>query len=332
MKRISLHEIEKQYKIQQYNDLYGKVLELIENERIKPVKASGRNGKRPALYKEYWVIEQSEDNTLYVEELSYQLVPMISTQYYLKHIQQYKEDREWVLQLNQYLRNNRAALQITESMNDRSFEIWHREKFLKEEQGKKILKRCGMSLEQLNLYDTTEPLAYYVHTKSTPQNMLIVENKDTFYSMRRHLLSGEDSICGCHIGTIIYGAGKGILRSFQDFSLCAEPYMREMENALYYFGDLDYEGIIIYESLAEMFQGECKIQPFTSGYVEMLYKAQKIGIEQLPSMKTGQNQNIHGEFWDYFSKKDIETIQAILQIGRYIPQEILTIEDFQKGM
>ena len=217
-------------------------------------------------------------------------------------------------------------------MNERSFEIWHREKFLKEEQGKKILKRCGMSLEQLNLYDTTEPLAYYVHTKSTPQNMLIVENKDTFYSMRRHLLSGEDSICGCHIGTIIYGAGKGILRSFQDFSLCAEPYMREMENALYYFGDLDYEGIIIYESLAEMFQDECKIQPFTSGYVEMLYKAQKIGIEQLPSMKTGQNQNIHGEFWDYFSKKDIETIQAILQIGRYIPQEILTIEDFQKGM
>ena len=68
MKRIGLQEIEKEYKIQQYNDLYEKVLELIDNERIKPVKASGRNGKRPALYKEYWVIEQEEDNTVYVEE------------------------------------------------------------------------------------------------------------------------------------------------------------------------------------------------------------------------------------------------------------------------
>lgn len=332
MKRIGLQEIEKKYKIQQYNDLYKKVLELIDNERIKPVKVSGRNGKRPALYKEYWVIEQEEDNTVYVEELSYQLVPLISSQYYLDHIRQYKEDREWILLLNQYLRNNRAALQIMKSMNERSFEIWHREKFLKEEQGKKILRRCGISLEQLNLYETTEPLAYYVHTKSTPQNMLIVENKDTFYSMRRHLLSGEDAICGYRIGTIIYGAGKGILRSFQDFSLCAEPYMRETENVIYYFGDLDYEGIIIYESLAEMFREECEIQPFTSGYIEMLYKAQKIGMEQLPSMKKGQNQNVHGAFWNYFSKRDIETMQALLRNGRYIPQEILTIEDFQKGM
>ena len=108
--------------------------------------------------------------------------------------------------------------------------------------------------------------------------------------------------------------------------------MRETENVIYYFGDLDYEGIIIYESLAEMFREECEIHPFTSGYIEMLYKAQKIGMEQLPPMKKGQNQNVHGAFWNYFSKWDIETMQAILRNGRYIPQEILTIEDFQKGM
>ena len=157
MKRISLHDIESQYKIQQYRDLYDRVMVLIDAEKIKPVKAAGKNGKKPALYNEYWVLEQQEDNTVYIEELSYLFVPMISTHYYLHHIKQYREDREWLLLLNQYLKTNRNALQIPKSMNERSFEIWHREKFLKEEQGKKILKRCGIPLETLKSKVGTPP-------------------------------------------------------------------------------------------------------------------------------------------------------------------------------
>ena len=50
--------------------------------------------------------------------------------------------------------------------------------------------------------------------------------------MRNYLLNGH---------TEIFGAGKGIIRSFQDFDLCAEPYMKHPKNTIYYFGDLDYE-------------------------------------------------------------------------------------------
>lgn len=328
MKRICLDDIESQYKIQSYKELYKKVLTLIQHNELKPVKASGKNGKKPALYSEYWIIEEPEDNSKYIEELSYLFVPMISTHYYLNHIQQYREDRQWLLLLNQYLKTNRNALQIPKSINERSFEIWHREKFLKEEQGKKILKRCGISLEELNLYETTEPLAYYVHTREIPQNMLILENKDTFYSMRKHLLSGNNRILGTSIGTLIYGAGKGIFRSFQDFSLCAEPYMREKRNVIYYFGDLDYEGIAIYESLASLFDKECKIKPFAEGYLKMIEKAKEIGEDQLPTMKEGQNKNIGTYFWDSFGKESADKMQRILQNGRYIPQEILAIGDF----
>lgn len=328
MKRICLNDIESRYKLQSYKELYDKVLSLIQNEKIKPVKASGKNGKKPALYNEYWIMNAQEDNSEEIEELSYLFVPMISTHYYLNHIQQYREDRTWVLLLNQYLKTNRSELQIPKSMNERSFEIWHREKFLKEEQGKKILKRCGISLEALNLYETTEPLAYYVQTRVIPQNMLIVENKDTFYSMRRRLLSGNSLILGKNIGTLIYGAGKGIFRSFQDFSLCTEPYMRERENVIYYFGDMDYEGIAIYESLAALFDKECKIEVFTEGYLKMLEKAEVIGEEQLPAMKLGQNQNIGTRFWDSFPKDRAVRMQKLLKNERYIPQEILSIEDF----
>lgn len=328
MKRISLEKIESQYEITSYQELCKKVLELLENEEIKPLKASGTNGKKPALYKEYWIIEKTRDNSLLIEELSYLYVPSISTDYYLKHLEQYQEDRPWVLLLNQYLKTNREDLKTPQSMNERSFAIWKREKFLKEEQGKKILKRCGISMEMLNLYETTEPLSYYVHTREVPQNMLIVENKDTFYSMRKHLLSGENQIFGISVGTLIYGAGKGILRSFEDFNLCAEPYMREKRNTIYYFGDLDYEGIGIYEKLAVLFENHCTIRPFCEAYLKMYEKVEEVGIENLPFMKTGQNQNIGKLFWSFFNKQDVKKMQQIFQNGKYIPQESLAVNDF----
>lgn len=71
--------------------------------------------------------------------------------------------------------------------------------------------------------------------------MLILENKDTFFSMCRHLLEGNEEILGIKIDTLIYGAGKGIFRSFEDFDLCVEPYMQAEGNQIFYFGDLDYE-------------------------------------------------------------------------------------------
>lgn len=327
MKRITLQALEVKYKTQTYQELYDKVLTLIQKEELKPLKASGKNGKKPALYKEYWIIEQKEDNSAYIEELSYLYVPAISTGYYLSHIEQYKEDRQWLLLLNQYLKENREELNIPKSMNERSFDIWYREKFLKEEQGKKVLKRCGISLAELNLYDTTEPLAYYSRTKEVPQSMLIIENKDTFYSMRKQLLERKSDILGMQIGTLIYGAGKGILRSFQDFALCAEPYMRERENMIYYFGDLDYEGILIYENFVSQFQGKYKIKPFCEAYLKMLHKAEQIGTDNLPPMKEGQNQNMKTLFMDAFTKEQADQMRQILKAGKYIPQEILSIRD-----
>ena len=76
--------------------------------------------------------------------------------------------------------------------------------------------------------------------------------------MRNYLLNGHTEIFGAEIGTLIYGAGKGIIRSFQDFDLCAEPYMKHPKNTIYYFGDLDYEGIGIYEIWQKNFAADGK--------------------------------------------------------------------------
>lgn len=326
MKRISLEELLKSRSGESYSEQYRYVIGLLEREKIKPVKSSGMNGKRPALHRAYWAIEPERDYGSLEEELKYRIHPMISVDYYLAHLENYQRDREFVLLLDKYLREDRELLDYSESVNERSFEIWQREKFLSREQGRRILKCCGLGMEDLNVYDTAEPLAYYSRTRTTPQNLLILENKDTFYSMRRHLLEGKENIFGVEIGTLIYGAGKRILKSFEDFNFCVEPYMIEPGNKIYYFGDLDYEGIGIYENFAGAFSDCWQILPFIPAYEMMLAKAgQRLS---LPRTKAGQNRNISGEFFSHFSREQTGRMKEILEREEYIPQEILNLSDY----
>ena len=327
MKKISLEEVTGKIAKQDYKAQYQYVLQCLNSGALKPVKASGTNGKRPALYREYWVVEQENTSRTeaLTEELEYRLHPAISREYYRKHPDGYAKDRRWVLLLSNFLRDHKESLKEPVSCNERSFEIWQREKFLTKEQGKKILSRCGFSMEDLNIYETAEPFSYYVNSRKVPQNLLILENKDTFYSMRKALLAGKTNLLGVEIGTLIYGAGKGIWGSFQEFDSCAEPYMKDKGNTLLYFGDLDYEGIYIYEKLTEIFAEQGEIRPFTEAYRQMLLKSRVLPL--LPEMKEGQNSHISGQFFKYFSQEDISEMETILNAGQYIPQEILNIGD-----
>lgn len=287
MKKILLEKLLEKCREQTYQKQYEYIMNLLEEEKIKSVKASRLNGKSPALYREYWVLEEKKDYSTYIEELRYEIVPDISVDYYLRHLESYEADRTWVLELNQYLKNKKKTLQFKVSVNERSFEIWGQEKFLSRGQGKRILNRCGLELSFFNIYETTEPLAYYSRTRNIPQNLLILENKDTFFSMRRHLLEG---------------------------------------NQIFYFGDLDYEGIGIYENLAELFNEGWKIIPFMAGYEKLLDKAVK--AVSIPETKERQNRNIKNIFFSYFSTERIKQMKEILEKGRYVPQEILNISDF----
>ena len=327
MKRISLETLMKRHPNDEYEQQYAYIMRLLAEGTLKPVKSAGTNGRKPALCLSYWVKEEADESLKELEEeLKFRLVPLIATDYYLSHLKEYQKDREWVLRLNQYLASNREQLQQQESLNERSFEIWNREKFLTREQGAKILRRCGLMQDFLNTYETAEPIAYYCHSRQVPQNMLVLENKDTFFSMRKFLLQGNGRIFGEQIGTLIYGGGKRVIKSFEDFESSVEPYMAAEENKIYYFGDLDYEGIGIYESLIRQCQGKRKPVPFQAAYERMLEKAAQ--VKELPKTKEQQNRNLTGGVYTYFSKETVEQMQEILEKDQYIPQEILNLWDF----
>ena len=325
--KITIEEIEKVYKVSTYNDLYILVSKLIENNEIEAIKNSGGNGKKPALYKRYRIVKEEEDNSVYLEEIDYKILSKFDISYYKKNINKYKEHREYILVLNTFIKENEELLKIPLSMNERSFQIWGREKFLQKEEGKLIIKNLGLNLKYLNYYDTSEPLAYYSKSKKTPQNILILENKDTYYTMRKYLINSPNAILGNEIDTVIYGAGKGILKAFKDYEISVEDYLSSKENKMYYFGDLDYEGIIIYENFYSKFKNKYNIKPFIEGYKKMIDKVDN--MKSLPKTKDGQNRNINDYFLKEFSMNYRKKIEEILKSDLYIPQEIINIIDLQ---
>lgn len=323
---ITLDEIQNFYKINDYDILYKTVNELIDDEKLNPVKASGSNGRNPEMYKKYRIIRKEEDFSSYLDEINFKLCAEFDVSYYKKHLNKYKENRKYILMLNEFLLNKRDCLKSCISMNERSFQIWNREKFLQKEEGKTILKNLNFDLNTLNYYDTSEPLAYYSKTKKTPQNVLIIENKDTYYTFRKHLIKNKENIFDIEIDTVIYGAGKNIIKAIDDFHISVEEHVCDKRNTIYYFGDLDYEGILIYEKFYEKMSKLYKVKPFIEAYAIMIKKYMNNHVV-LPETKKGQNKNIDDYFLSCFDKENKEKITTILKSGKYIPQEIININD-----
>ena len=81
MKRISLDDLIHTRQNLTYQEQYEYVCRLLKEGQIKPVKASRTNGKKPALYREYWILEEQKDYSAYIEELKYTLSTKISVDY-----------------------------------------------------------------------------------------------------------------------------------------------------------------------------------------------------------------------------------------------------------
>ena len=56
MQRQSLETVLDEMKNVPYAEQYKYIKALLETGKIKPVKSSGKNGKKPALYLEYWLV------------------------------------------------------------------------------------------------------------------------------------------------------------------------------------------------------------------------------------------------------------------------------------
>ena len=325
-RKVHLEDIQKECPEMEYLQFYAYVMQKMENKELLPMKNAKSNGRKPALPLRFWKLEEETDYASVYEELKYKYHPLLNTSYYREHPERYEADRQQLQLLSDYFNEHLDLLHMEESMNERSFEIFRREKFFQKEGGLVFCRNVGIDAGKLAFYETSEPLSYYSHSKQTPQNILVLENKDTFFDIRKYMNAGCDRILGKQFGTVIYGAGKGIWKTFADYVNGAETYFLG-NNTIFYFGDLDYEGILIYEHFLEKYP-DSHIHIFREAYEAMLDKAMKIGFSSLPSMKEKQNGNIGTAFLDAFDETRKSQICEILEMGSYIPQEILNAHDW----
>ena len=308
-------------------------------------------------------IAPQEEEKLMHELIS--LHPIMKKEYYLKNIEQYFKDREHILKLHDYFSNSERckSLKYRYTLNERSFEIFNDEKYLSL-YGETLLKKLGIDFDTLNCYKTYEAFFYIdygigekndciknaciknnnnnndgntynnhninseingivIDNNNNEYNALIVENKDTFMSIAK-LLNRKKGflIGGKRINLLIYGEGKKIISSFKFMD---EIIREKTIDNIYYFGDIDYEGIGIFLAL----KNNCHLK---SDYAMIynivphvaLYKQLVDKTESPPTLRSNQEEIPIEDFLDYFDDYYKYKISEILKGRKYIPQEALS--------
>ena len=294
------------------------IQEKVATRQLIPIKRSKTNGKVPPLFNEYRKPpspkeEESRDWKEFLDSFPVAFDPS----FYAKHQAQLKKDA-WIIQkLMEYLETD-PDLSLKISENERSFEIWQQEKLLTQS-GSRVIANLGLPKHFLNTYKTHEPICFFSAT-NRPGFLLIMENLDPFIACRQWLEDNQQD------GVVVYGAGKKIVRNLEDLQTTSIAFLKQSLPHLFYLGDLDWEGIAIYDFLCQHYP-TLSIPLLVEGYRLMLQKA-RLYWDQLPRMKEGQESQEESFFFTLFEEQEAQEMKMLLSSGRYIPQEILIAPDY----
>ncbi len=287
---------------------------MVHEGILRPVDASGHNGRSPVLFNRYRLVREDPPERPFLEEISTLPIDR-AVRYYRRHPEHYSQDRAYVQAICGFLLGGDVCPLVT--TNERSYQLFRDEKALKDGRGGTVLERMGLGLDDLRVIPTSEPFVHFdLRHSGGDERVLIVENLDSFISVHRCLRGGVPLLGKLMPGVIIYGEGNKILSSFQ--------FVREVpglgESARYlYFGDLDHEGISIYRRLVSRYDG-FDIRPWVVGYLGLLQ------VEPDPPVgRDHQRKAALCAFLEGFPEPQARQIEEMLASGRYIPQEALSL-------
>ncbi len=248
--------------------------------------------------------------------------------YYLKHVDEYREHRKIIRRINDLLMQGDCEVLTA---NERSYLIFGDEKAITAPKdasidGETILNRLNLTIEDIKAEKKPEPFFYikaeeYESLRNvSARTILIVENKDTFWTFMDATLSRK--LADVHL--LIYGEGNAVMSKFEFIHAVGG----KTTDNYYYFGDMDQEGIIIFNRLRNTFP-EYEIRPAVSLYEYMLDKA---GPENAKPLR--KYRKLNGEslslFIDFFSQDTGKLIKEIISAQKYIPQEVINKTDMER--
>lgn len=297
-----------------YEEFAESILALEEQGVLKKIDLSGENYKHPSLANKYTIKKDAlKLHHQEIKKLQLTVHPLISLdRYYKLNEQAWENDFLYIKKIDTYLKNN-GVPQIPASMPQRSYDLVADEKWL-EERGLKVLERLGV-LENLKIETTPDPLMFSVSPEKITSSIhlhLVVENKTTYYAL-------SDILCDTPFTSLTYGEGWKAVANLT--YLPKQLNLKDHEHSIYYFGDLDAEGIRIWWTI----NNKIKVQPAVAFYRALLTKPAEYGK---------QTQRLDHEalvqFLAYFNKEEKQMLVGLLNEGRYYPQEALNKNELQK--
>ncbi len=310
----------------------GIIQKYIDQGILKPLKSAaplqqyGRLPNKYTIYRESIVENGTSLLREHLDELL-SLSPPIDIDYYATHSDHYTRDREYILKIDNLIRQCDSEVLTA---NERSYLLFGDEKAITTPteasiDGDTILRNLKITLSDIKAKRVFEPFVsiqknFYALEGVSQRSVLIVENKDTFWTLQSALMSGE--IAGIHL--VIYGEGNAILKKFEYIQTVGGT----PEDKYLYFGDIDQEGIFIYNQLRERYQ-EYDVRPAVSLYAYLL---SKVGVEKAQPLRRSRSTKIFSlsPFIDFFDPDIGAGIRRIIQEQKYLPQEILNNTDIKR--
>ena len=311
----------------EYEKFVEVIAQYVAEKVLEPVRAAGKNGRIPVLYNKYRIIKPDKNYTDVLEDIKL-LHPDFNHSKYAKHPEMYIKYKREIDLLSNFLWEQEDLLKNMMSVNERSFQIWGREKIIKSSSIiSGIFKYNDWDLAKLNYFETPEPFFEYIFSNEENKKIMIIENKDTWFSLRKIMLENNLNFLYRDYQVLLYGEGKKIIRKSSRLKEY-NALLGGSNNTYFYFGDLDYEGIDIFQTLVEYNEG-LDINLCVELYSWMLQESK---MYELPETKIGQKKTNISKFLQKFKEEEAEQIRNILSQGSYIPQEILNYSLLKKQM
>ncbi len=324
---LSLDELTELIAPSDYPDLCAAISQLLELCLLKQMGSSrNTNGMVPPLRLRYRILRPQADNTDALGEIR-KLSTELNISGYLQKPELYRKHRDILLPFNNYIKKRDDCLANPMSRNERAFSIWKNEKQLDSTHCQSVLRFNGWE-NRLNYYPTPEPFFDYL-AGGQICTLLILENKDTWYTLRRLFLQFPErhKLFGVRLDGIVFGEGRKATRPH-----ALEEYAALLQGKtprFLYFGDLDYAGIDIFLSAAEQ-NPSLNIFLFLPAYQAMLQCGREGGYGRAHTDQTKPSRM--AEFLSLFTPEEAAEIEKMLAEGRYLPQEILTCSYLQEQL
>lgn len=314
---ITLNELEKMdTDFTTYEELANEIIALENEGVLSRVKNAGINGKKPSISYKYRIQKGKlrKDIQQEIERMGLILHPSMQLDDYFRlPPQEWESDKPFIVKINLYLQENGFPDDEVPAP-ERSLALVGDEKWIQEKNGQRILEHLHI-WDQLKVVPVHDPFSFAVNPSQFNNHYhlhLIVENKTTFDGL-------VGNITHTSFTSLIYGQGYKIVKSIEHFS--RQLPFREAHHIIYYFGDLDWEGIKIWDLLSH----KVEVIPATPFYLACLLKI-AIPINK----KQSQSEEALNRFLPYFDNEAQKQIIATLTKRNFFPQEVLSSKELKQ--